>query len=142
MIDRLINALEKAITANAQGMLLFVCGTFVMTALQLIYRKQFVEGLKGDNRLWESPEILTYLITWLLPEFLMADAWLGLRLSDAGYLILGEIVLFALMGRLGLEYMLSLKGRVITEKKVEITQTDTTTKAKASDTKEDTSGEP
>jgi len=125
MLERLTNALEKAITANAQGMLLFVCGTFVMTVLHLVYRKQFVEGLKGENHLWESPEILTYLITWLLPEFLMADAWLGLRLSDAGYLILGEIVLFALMGRLGLEYMLSLRGRTITEKKIEIKQTDT-----------------
>jgi len=73
------------------------------------------------------------LITWLLPEFLMADAWLGLRLSDAGYLILGEIVLFALMGRLGLEYMLSLRGRTITEKKIEVTHKteskDTTTEA-------------
>jgi len=133
MLERLTNALEKAITANAQGMLLFVCGTFVMTVLHLVYRKQFVDGLKGENHLWESPEILTYLITWLLPEFLMADAWLGLRLSDAGYLILGEIVLFALMGRLGLEYMLSLRGRTITEKKIEVTHKteskDTTTEA-------------
>lgn len=133
MWERLTNALEKAITMNAQGMLLFVCGTFVMTLLHIVYRKQFVEGLKGDNHLWESPEILTYLITWLLPEFLMADAWLGLRLSDAGYLILGEIVLFALMGRLGLEYMLSLRGRTITEKKVEITHTDTTKETKPPD---------
>jgi len=125
MWERLIDALEKAITTNAQGMLLFVCGTIVMTVLHILHGKSFVLGLKGDNHLWESPEILTYLITWLLPEFLMADAWLGLRLSDAGYLILGEIVLFALMGRLGLEYMLSLRGRKITEKKLEVTQTET-----------------
>lgn len=125
MWERLIDALEKAITTNAQGMLLFVCGTIVMTGLHIIHGKQFVKGLKGENGLWESPEILTYLITWLLPEFLMADAWLGLKLSDAGYLILGEIVLFALMGRLGLEYMMNMRGRVITEKKIEIKQTDT-----------------
>jgi uncharacterized membrane protein len=125
MWERLVDALEKAITTNAQGMLLFVCGTIVMTVLHILHGKHFVLGLKGENHLWESPEILTYLITWLLPEFLMADAWLGLRLSDAGYLILGEIVLFALMGRLGLEYMLSLRGRKITEKKLEVTQTET-----------------
>jgi hypothetical protein len=125
MWERLIEALEKAITTNAQGMLLFVCGTIVMTGLHVLHGKAFVKGLKGENGLWESPEILTYLITWLLPEFLMADAWLALRLSDAGYLILGEIVLFALMGRLGLEYMMSLRGRTFTEKKIEITQTDT-----------------
>ena len=128
MWERLIDALEKAITTNAQGMLLFVCGTIVMTALHIFHGKSFVLGLKGDNHLWESPEILTYLITWLLPEFLMADAWLGLKLSDAGYLILGEIVLFALMGGLGLEYMMSLRGRTITEKKTEITQTEVTKK--------------
>jgi uncharacterized membrane protein len=125
MWERLVDALEKAITTNAQGMLLFVCGTIVMTVLHILHGKSFVLGLKGDNHLWESPEILTYLITWLLPEFLMADAWLGLRLSDAGYLILGEIVLFALMGRLGLEYMLSMRGRTVTEKKLEVTQTET-----------------
>ena len=133
MWQRLIDALEKAITQNAQGMLLFICGTIVITALHLIHDKAFVHGLKDENQLWESPEILTYLITWLLPEFLMADAWLGLRLSDAGYLILGEIVLFALMGRLGLEYMMSLKGRKFSEQKIEITQTET---------KKDTSPEP
>jgi small-conductance mechanosensitive channel len=125
MWDRFTNALDLAITTNAQGMFLFVLGTIIMSAIHLIHAKAFVTGLKGENHLWESPEILTYLITWLLPEFLMADAWLGLRLSDAGYLILGEIVLFALMGRLGLEYMLSLRGRTITEKKIEIKQTDT-----------------
>lgn len=125
MWERLIEALEKAITTNAQGMLLFVCGTVVITVLHIIHWRAFVKGLKGENGLWESPEILTYLITWLLPEFLMADAWLGLKLSDAGYLILGEIVLFALMGRLGLEYMMSLRGRTITEKTLEIKQTDT-----------------
>jgi uncharacterized membrane protein len=125
MWDRFILALEKAITTNAQGMLLFVCGTIVMTILHIMHGKAFVKGLKGENMLWESPEILTYLITWLLPEFLMADAWLGLKLSDAGYLILGEIVLFALMGRLGLEYMMSLKGRKFTENKIEVTHKET-----------------
>jgi hypothetical protein len=133
MWERFLNALETAITSNAQGMFLFSCGTIVITIIHLVHAKAFVLGLKGENKLWESPEILTYLITWLLPEFLMADAWLGLRLSDAGYLILGEIVLFALMGRLGLEYMLSLKGRTITEKKVEITHTDTTKENKPPD---------
>lgn len=125
MWERLVNALEAAITTNAQGMLLFVCGTVVITTLHIIHWKHFIVGLKGENGLWESPEILTYLITWLLPEFLMADAWLGLKLSDAGYLILGEIVLFALMGRLGLEYMMTKRGTTFTEKKIEITQTDT-----------------
>lgn len=133
MLDNLIDAIGKAINTNAQGMLLFVCGTVVMTALHAIHGRHFVTGLKGENGLWESPEILTYLITWLLPEFLMADAWLGLKLSDAGYLILGEIVLFALMGRLGLEYMMSLKGRKITEQTIEFKQTDTTKETKPPD---------
>lgn len=124
MWQRLIEALEKAITTNAQGMLLFVCGTIVMTFLHILHGKQLVVGLKGDNGLWESPEWLTYIVTWMLPEFLMADAWLGLRLSDAGYIILGELVLFGLMGRLGLEYMMSIRGRTISEKTIEIKQTD------------------
>lgn len=125
MWDRFITAFETAVTTNAQGMLLFVCGTAVINIIHIVHGKAFVHGLKGENKMWESPEILTYLVTWLLPEFLMADAWLGLRLSDAGYIILGELVLFALMGRLGLEYMMSLKGKTFTEKKTEITQTET-----------------
>lgn len=129
MWQRLIEALERAITTNAQGMLLFVVGSFIMTLLHILFNKQIVTGFKGENKLWEPPEWMTYIVTWMLPEFLMADAWLGLRLSDAGYIILGELVLFALMGRLGLEYMMSLKGRTISEKKTEITQTEVTKEA-------------
>lgn len=125
MWQRLIEALERAITTNAQGMLLFVVGSLIMTLLHLFFNKQIVTGFKGENQLWEPPEWMTYIVTWMLPEFLMADAWLGLRLSDAGYIILGELVLFALMGRLGLEYMMSLKGRTISEKTIKIEQTDT-----------------
>lgn len=125
MWERLIDALEKAITTNAQGMLLFVCGTIVMTLLHIIFNKQIVRGFKGDNQMWEPPEWMTYILTWILPEFLMADAWLGLRLSDAGYLIVGELVLFALAGRLGLEYLMNMRGRTVTESKIEVTQTET-----------------
>lgn len=126
MWERFINALEIAITTNAQGMMLFSVGSFIMTFLHIFHGKAFIVGLKGDNKMWESPEILTYFITWLLPEFLMADAWLGLRLSDAGYLILGEIVLFALMGRLGLEYMMSLRGRTMKETNINVRSTEST----------------
>lgn len=125
MWERLIDALEKAITTNAQGMLLFVCGTAVMTSLHLIFNKQIITGFKGENKMWEPPEWMTYIVTWMLPEFLMADAWLGLRLSDAGYIILGELVLFALAGRLGLEYLMNMRGRTISEKTIKIEQTDT-----------------
>lgn len=127
MWDRFITAFELAVTTNAQGMLLFACGTAVINLIHIIHGKAFVHGLKGENKMWESPEILTYLVTWLLPEFLMADAWLGLRLSDAGYLIVGELVLFALMGRLGLEYMMSLRGRSIKETNINVKSTETTT---------------
>jgi len=125
MWQTLLNAFEKAVTTNAQGMFLFACGTLVINVLHVLHGKAFVVGLKGENKMWESPEILTYFITWLLPEFLMADAWLGLRLSDAGYLILGEIVLFALMGRLGLEYMMSLRGRSFKETNINVKSTET-----------------
>lgn len=124
MWQRLIEALERAITTNAQGMLLFVVGSFIMTLLHILFNKQIVTGFKGENKLWEPPEWMTYIVTWMLPEFLMADAWLGLRLSDAGYIILGELVLFALMGRLGLEYIMNRRGQTITEKKLEVTQTE------------------
>lgn len=105
-------------------MLLFVVGSFIMTLLHILFNKQIVTGFKGENKLWEPPEWMTYIVTWMLPEFLMADAWLGLRLSDAGYIILGELVLFALMGRLGLEYIMNRRGQTITEKKLEVTQTE------------------
>lgn len=128
MWDRFVNAFELAVTTNAQGMLLFAFGSVIITLLHILHGKSFVIGLKGENKMWESPEILTYFVTWLLPEFLMADAWLGLRLSDAGYIILGELVLFALMGRLGLEYMMSLRGRTIKETNTNINVTSTETK--------------
>jgi hypothetical protein len=128
MWQRLIEALERAITTNAQGMLLFVVGSLIMTLLHLIFNKQIVTGFKGDNGRWEPPEWMTYIVTWMLPEFLMADAWLGLRLSDAGYIILGELVLFALAGRLGLEYLMNMRGRTVNESKqtIEVTKKETT----------------
>lgn len=96
--------------ADPVGLLLYTMGTITVTTIQLVNRKEFIRGLKGDNGRFDSPEIVIYLFIWIFPHFLMADAWLSLKLSTEGYLFLTAMLLFTLTGRWGLEWLLKLKG--------------------------------
>ena len=88
---------------------MYICGSITMTWIQIYHKKDVVEGLKGDNGKWESPEWLVYLASWLFPQMIMASGFMNFTFPIEAWLFMGGLVLFGLTGRWGLEWLLSLR---------------------------------
>lgn len=102
------NIIEHVIT-HPEGMLLYAAGATTFTAIQIYFRSEIVRGLKGKNGEWESPEWTVYLFCWLFPHVIMADQFLNMELSTEGWFFMAALLLFAIAGRFGLEWLLALK---------------------------------
>ena len=107
-IESVISHLLKI---TPEGMILYLCGAITMTWVQLAHRKEVIIGLKGENGLWEGPEWVLYVCTWLFPHMIMADVFLGLKSATdwPWWLILG-LVMYGLTGRFGLQWLLAFKS--------------------------------
>lgn len=94
------------------GFILYLTGMFYYAYLHCKHDKEMVKGLKGDNGLWEAPEAVVYYWLQAFPFILFADAFLGLILSDGMMIVFTLILLFAIMGRAGVEMMLAWKTKI------------------------------
>lgn len=101
--------LQSITPGHLEGIVMYVCGSITMTWIQIYHKKDVVEGLKGDNGKWESPEWLVYLASWLFPQMIMASGFMKFTFPIEAWLFMGGLVLFGLTGRWGLEWLLSLR---------------------------------
>lgn len=104
------SVVKHLMSVTPEGMLLYVCGAVTMTWVQLHWKNEVVRGLKGENGLWEAPEWIIYLFTWLFPHMVMADQFLGLKASDFAWWFMIGLLMFALTGRFGLQWLLAFKS--------------------------------
>lgn len=104
------SAIKHLMSVTPEGMVLYVCGAVTMTWVQLHWKNEVVRGLKGENGLWEAPEWIIYLFTWLFPHMVMADQFLGLKASDFAWWFMIGLLMFALTGRFGLQWLLAFKN--------------------------------
>lgn len=111
-IERIVESvINHLLTITPEGMMLYVCGAITMTWVQLAHRKEAIIGLKGENGLWEGPEWVLYLCSWLFPHMIMADQFLGLKSATdwPWWLVLG-LLMYGLTGRFGLQWLLAFKS--------------------------------
>lgn len=104
------SVITHVISVPPEGMLLYVCGAITVTWVQIANKAEVQRGLKGENGLWEAPEWIIYLFTWLFPHMVMADQFLGLKASDFAWWFMLGLLLFALTGRFGLQWLLAFKS--------------------------------
>lgn len=108
VIEKVINHLMNI---TPEGMLLYVCGAITMTWVQLYHRKEVITGLKGENGLWEGPEWILYICSWLFPHLVMADVFLGLKsATDWPWWLIISLIMYGLTGRFGLQWLLAFKN--------------------------------
>lgn len=118
IFDYLVDHLNQE---SSEGIILYFFGAITVTIVHLKFASQWVVGLKGDNKLWEAPEIALYLFFWIFPHVVMADSFLKMEPSTECWVFLGCLLLFSLTGRWGLEWLLAFRGKSST-----ITSTETT----------------
>lgn len=107
---KFFDTLIEHVITHPEGMLLYSAGAITFTWIQIYFREEVVRGLKGINREWESPEWTVYLFCWLFPHVIMADLFLDMQLSTEGWFFMCALLLFAIAGRFGLEWLLALKS--------------------------------
>lgn len=126
--DRFVSYLTPG---HTEGVVLYLLSVIIMTLLQLYFKREWTDGLKGTNGYWEGPEILLYIALWLWPPMLFADIFLQLKASDLVWYMWGAALFFGLTGRFGLEWILAFRSganQVTTiETKKEVTKEQTTT---------------
>lgn len=110
--DFLENFLVIPDSIRVDGLLLYLLGMVYYSYIHWRHDKEMVKGLKGDNGLWEAPEAVVYYWLQSFPPILFADAFLGLILSDGMMIVFTLILLFAIMGRAGVEMMLAWKTKI------------------------------
>lgn len=132
-----MNIIDKFVTyltpGHFEGIVLFLWSCLVMSVVQIYYAKEWTRGLRGTNGLWEAPEILIYIIVWLLSPVIFAAVFLQLPIPDMVWYTLWTIIGFALFGKWGLEWLLAFRSgasqvtSTTTEKRIEKTEVKTET---------------
>jgi hypothetical protein len=85
------------------------------------YRTKMIEGVMGENKLWEAPEQIAYLLLFLFPPILTYSAFFNSELPSWCWYFLSFAVAYTLGGRWLLEWILAFKSG---SNKVEDTQTE------------------
>lgn len=111
MIDqlyKLLNDFIKNLTpGHFEGMFLYLCGAISMTWVQVVNRHEIKEGLKGENKLWESPEWIIYLWSWLFPHVVLAVLFLGYNPPAYFWYFFGIMGMYGLLGKYAFEWILA-----------------------------------
>lgn len=110
MSEHLHKLLTHIVAEHPEGMLLYLFGALTITLIHLINSREWRIGLKGENKIWEAPEICIYLFTWLFPHMIMADQFLALKASDLCWYFMLGLLAFGLTGRFGLNWLLAFKN--------------------------------
>jgi hypothetical protein len=122
MIEKLIiDFLEDLIRSNhTEGYVVFIFGSIVVLRVHIVYGKEFRDGLKGANKLFEAPEIALYFFFWYSPFVVMYAAFLQIDPPKYVWLFMAGNLLFALLGRVGLERIIAMRigGSSTTTEKV------------------------
>ncbi len=111
MLEQFINDLFKDLISGShtEGIIFYIVGSVVLLYVHLRYGQEFRNGLKGENKLFESPEISLYLFFWYSPFIIMYGAFLQVKIDIYIWYFMAGNLAFALLGRYGLERILSAR---------------------------------
>jgi hypothetical protein len=113
------------------SMFLWTVTSIIITVVLIKYSKQMVNGLMGKNTLWESPEIVIYLLCWLFPYILNYAAFFKATLPDWVWWFMSAGIAYALMGRWIFDWVLALRaGATSVTESATVTKTETKVEVK------------
>lgn len=107
LIIDLINDLIES--DHTEGVLIFLVGAMVMLRVQIANDAEYKRGLKGSNTLFEAPEISMHLFFWYSPYVIMYGVFMQVEIHQSVWYFMAANLAFALMGRIGLERIISLR---------------------------------
>ncbi len=109
-----MNFIDKFVTyltpGHFEGIALYLVSMAIVTATHIYFRKEWSDGLKGVNGLWEGTEILLYICLWIIPAMVFADIFLSLHASEIVWYAMIAFCLLGVLGRWGLEWLLAFRS--------------------------------
>jgi hypothetical protein len=87
--------------------------TVSMTMVYIIlfkYRERMIAGMSGANNLWDSPEIIGYIVCWIFPPVLFYSAFFNVELPSWVWYFTAFCVAYTLGGKWLLEWVLAFKA--------------------------------
>lgn len=87
------------------GLILFALSLLYLIWFSIKHGKGVLEGLKGRNGKWDPPEVVVLLWVILFPIMVLADVFLHYEASDNVWYSMDLILLFALSGRVALDWI-------------------------------------
>jgi hypothetical protein len=111
MFEKLITDLINDLIASehTEGVLVFFVGSVITLLVQLSNEAEYKVGLKGTNKLFEAPEIALHLFFWYSPYIIMYGVFMQVEISLSVWYFMAANLAFALLGRIGLERIISMK---------------------------------
>lgn len=92
-----------------EGLMLYFFGALTCNGLQVKYRVEVMQGLKGHNGLFEGPEQLLWICLWVWPHIVLSSGFLQVQWPDMAWYTLWIFTLYGLTGRWGLEWLLAFR---------------------------------
>lgn len=89
------------------GLLWLITTTFCWVTLILL-RKDIVEGLKGQDKLWEASEVIAFVFILLSPPVVSYAIYFK-SMDTYAWIVLGGILLYMLMGKWAFKWILAFK---------------------------------
>jgi hypothetical protein len=103
LIENFLNQFNSL--TQLEGFILYTFGAFCSSVVKYTYRKEWVDGMKGANGLWESPEIMLTILLLIIDHIFMADAFLQMHMSVNAWIAIGILFLYGFTGKWGLEWV-------------------------------------
>lgn len=86
------------LTSHQVGYYLVVITTLHIGLFWIMNWSAIVKGLKGDDGIFQSIEIIAYVSTVLWPAMLMADSFFGFRASAEAWTSINLVIAVAVLG--------------------------------------------
>lgn len=102
--------IEHLAKEHLENLVFYFISSLVMIILMIRNDAQIKSGLKGDNGLFEAPEVVIYLWVWLFPQVILSVLFLKFEPQEWFWLFMGICLLFALAGRDGIQMLFNWRG--------------------------------
>lgn len=88
---------------------LWTISTLIVWGIMFAYKRTMIEGAKGENKLFELPEIVGYIATWMFVPIIFYAVYFFNPIPDMAWYSILFVIAYTLGGRWILEWILAFK---------------------------------
>lgn len=122
---RLINSYFEYLATHpdkVNSILLWTMTMAVVWFMQFRYRVKMIDGMSGDNKLFEAAEQVAWILNWVWPPIVCYSAFFNVELSNWIWYFTFGCIAYTLGGRWLFQWVLALRAgstEVKTDQKTE-----------------------